>query len=55
MVAGQYAPFGMGSPFALSIPAIKIVMDLYEITEQKECLSKVMQIGNYFIALKFTE
>ena len=38
---GQLITAGMGQIIDISIPAIKIVMDLYNVKDQKECLSKV--------------
>ena len=38
----------MGQIIDLNINAIKIVMDLYEVRDQKRCLEKVMELFNYF-------
>ena len=38
----------MGQIIDLDINAIKIVMDLYEVRDQKRCLEKVMELFNYF-------
>ena len=33
---------GMGNMISISLPAVKIVMDLYSISDQKDCLNKVL-------------
>jgi len=38
----------MGQIIDLNINAVKIVMDLYEVKNQKMCLEKVMELFNYF-------
>lgn len=44
IVGGQAIIAGMGAVIGLSIPAVKIAMDLYEVTDQRGCLEKVMVI-----------
>ena len=38
----------MGQVIDLNIPAIKTVMDIYEIEDQKTCLERVMKLFHYF-------
>ena len=40
---------GMGQILDISIPAIKIVMDLYNIQDQKKCLNKVRAVFYHFL------
>lgn len=34
-----------GAPVDINIPAVKIVMDLEEVTDQQECLEKVQSLA----------
>lgn len=47
---GQIITAGMGQPIDISIPAIKIVMDLYPggISDQWKCLNKVRAAFHHF-------
>ncbi len=45
---GQIVTAEEGRTFDLSIPAIKIVMDLFGIHDQKKCLMQVLKIFHYF-------
>ena len=44
----QVITAGMGQPIDISIPAIKIVMDIWGIRDQKKCLSKVRSAFHHF-------
>jgi len=44
----QFITAGMGQVVDISIPAIKIVMDLYGIQDQKKCLHKVRSTFHHF-------
>lgn len=44
----QFITAGMGQVIDISIPAVKIVMDLYQVQDQKRCLSKVMAAFHEF-------
>lgn len=45
----QFITAGMGQVVDISIPAIKIVMDLYGIQDQKKCLHKVRAAFHHFM------
>lgn len=49
MTRGQIISAGMGQVIDISIPAVKIVMDLYEIRNQKKCLAKVRTAFHHFL------
>jgi len=38
----------MGQIIDLNVNAIKTIMDLYEVRDQRRCLEKVMELFNYF-------
>lgn len=42
---------GFGGPVSLSICAIKIVMDMYEVQEQKKMLNIIINTWNHFLIL----
>lgn len=44
IAGGQILTAGMGDVIGLSIPAVKIVMDLCDVVDQLLCLKKVMII-----------
>ena len=44
----QIITAGMGQVIDISIPAVKIVMDLWQVKDQKKCLSKVLSTFNHF-------
>ena len=44
MTRGQVATAGMGEVVDISIPAIKIVMDLRRVTDQLGCLTRVRRL-----------
>ena len=44
----QMITAGMGQVIDISIPAVKIVMDLWQVTDQKKCLSKVLATFAHF-------
>ena len=44
----QVITAGMGQVIDISIPAIKIVMDLWGIHDQKKCLNKVRSAFHHF-------
>jgi len=44
----QLITVGMGQVIDISIPAVKIVMDLWHIHDQKKCLSKVLAASHHF-------
>jgi len=45
----QFITAGMGQVVDISIPAIKIVMDLYGIEDQKRCFRKVKAAFHHFM------
>lgn len=48
LTRGQMISIGEGRVIDISIPAIKIVMDLLGIKNQKDCLIRVMKTFHYF-------
>ena len=44
----QLITAGMGQVIDISIPAVKIVMDLWNVHDQKKCLSKVLAASSHF-------
>ena len=44
----QLITAGMGQAIDISIPAVKIVMDLWQVSDQKKCLSKVLAAFDHF-------
>jgi hypothetical protein len=44
----QVLTAGPGEPVDISIPAIKIVMDLYGVRDQKRCLNRVRRLFHHF-------
>lgn len=44
VVRGQVIVGGMGGIVDLSIPAVKIVMDLFGVEQQRDCLMKIMRL-----------
>ncbi len=46
---GQVITAGKGQIIDISIPAIKIMMDLYGVKNQKECMESVMNIFHHFL------
>jgi hypothetical protein len=45
----QFITVGMGQVVDISIPAVKIVMDLCGVQDQKKCLSKVRAVFHHFL------
>ena len=45
----QYITAENGRIVDISIPAIKVVMELYGIRNQKECLARVMRLFHFFL------
>ena len=45
----QFITAGMGQVVDISIPAVKIAMDLYRVQDQKKCLSKVQAVFHLFL------
>jgi len=45
---GQIIVTGMGDVIDINILAVKAVMDLYDIDNQKACLEKVMRLFHFF-------
>lgn len=44
----QVITVGQGDVADISIPAVKIAMDLYGVREQKNCLNRVRRLFHYF-------
>jgi hypothetical protein len=44
----QLITAGMGTVIDISIPAVKIVMDLYGVEDQLDCLQKVVHLFHEF-------
>ncbi|NDV20824.1 hypothetical protein GO013_15545 [Pseudodesulfovibrio sp. JC047] len=54
--SGQWRTAGMaGTRIDLDITAVKIVMDLEEVQDQRECLSKVRDIARIVLETKNAE
>lgn len=49
LTRNQYVTAGMGQVVDISIPSVKIAMDLLGVKNQKECLSKVRDVFYYFL------
>jgi hypothetical protein len=45
----QFITAGMGQVVDISIPALKIIMDLYGVQDQKKCLHKVRATFHHFM------
>lgn len=45
----QFITAGMGQVVDISIPAVKIVMDLCGVQDRKKCLSKVRAVFRHFL------
>lgn len=43
MARGQVVTAGMGKVVDLNIPAVKIIMDLYGVSNQRDCLGRVLR------------
>ena len=48
LTRNQFITVGMGMVADISIPAVKIVMDLLEVEDQKDCLKKVVHLFHEF-------
>ena len=48
MTRGQIITAGMGTVVDINIPAVKIVMDLLGVEDQKECLTEVRRLFHEF-------
>lgn len=55
LTRGQVITVGQGQPADISIPAVKIVMDLLEVKKQRDCLLTVLRIFNHFIGKRGNE
>ena len=44
----QVITVGPGEPVDISIPAVKIAMDLYGVRDQKACLNRVRRVFHHF-------
>ena len=56
MIRDQVLIDSAGNMISISIPAVKVVMDLYEIKDQKDCLTKVLCLfDNYRTFIKEKE
>ena len=49
VVRNQAITAGMGQVIDLSIPALKIVMDLYGVRDQRSCFEKVRRTFHHFL------
>jgi len=48
MTRNQVVTAGMGQPIDISISAVKTVMDLWGVRDQKKCLSRVISTFHHF-------
>ena len=48
MARMQYVTAHDGHPADISFPAVKVVMDLLEIVNQRDCLMKVQRLFHFF-------
>ena len=48
----QVITAGAGEIVDISIPAVKIVMDLYGVRDQKTCLARVRRVFHHFLGRK---
>jgi len=48
LTRNQVITAGMGQVVDISIPAIKIAMDLHGVADQKACLAKVIRVFHHF-------
>lgn len=48
LTRNQVVTAGMGQPVDISIPAVKIAMDLYEVKDQRACLERVLRVFQHF-------
>ena len=51
LVKNQYIMTGMGDPIDISIPAIKVIMDLLGVEDQLKCLKKISVLTDEFLTL----
>lgn len=49
LVRRQVVTMGQGQSVDISIPAIKIVMDLYGVRDQLACLNRVRKLFHHFL------
>jgi hypothetical protein len=49
LARGQVVTVGQGHVIDLSIPAVKIAMDLCEVKDQAECLQRVQKVFHHFL------
>jgi hypothetical protein len=52
MTRDQVITAAMGEVIDISIPAIKTVMDLFGVKDQKGCLLRVIRVFHHFLAKK---
>lgn len=52
LVKNQYIVGGMGDPIGLSMPAVKIAMDMLGIDDQLSCLRKIEIVADAFLNKK---
>jgi|WetSurMetagenome_2_1015567.scaffolds.fasta_scaffold106009_2 hypothetical protein len=55
MVRNQVVTAGMGRVVDLNIPAVKYVMELYGVKDQKDCLSRIMKIFHTLLQERVAE
>lgn len=48
----QVVTAGMGQVMDISIPAVKIAMDLYGVKDQAACLNRVRKLFHHFLKLE---
>ena len=51
----QVVTAGMGQAVDISIPAVKIAMDLYGVKDQAACLNRVRKLFHHFLKLEATD
>lgn len=44
LVAGQVIVAGMGEAIGLNFVAVKVVLDLYEVSDQRDCFERILHI-----------
>lgn len=49
LVRRQVVTVGMGKAVDISIPALKVAMDLYGVRDQKACLNRVRTVFHHFM------
>ena len=51
----QIVTVGMGQVVDISLPAVKIAMDLYGVKDQPACLNRVRKLFHHFLKAETTD